>query len=184
MTLQPCASCRRHIASDARCCPFCGDAVIALAVASPRRTVGRLSRAAVFAGLAGCWTGSQSAVEPPPPPPGDTPTIPTQRSSFEGTVTELGSNVPLRYATVELRDATGVLTSVNTDEEGRYRFTDIPPGEYHVVVRYSTGSESGTAQQAVTVRDEPDEYNIAVPVNRPAPMPMPYGAPPARRRIV
>jgi len=37
--LHPCAGCRRHIDAHARVCPFCG-------------VFGRLSRAAVFAGVA------------------------------------------------------------------------------------------------------------------------------------
>jgi hypothetical protein len=48
--LQPCSECQRHVASSETKCPFCGAAI----VAEPARTLplGRLSRAAVFAGAA------------------------------------------------------------------------------------------------------------------------------------
>ena len=48
--LQPCTACHRHVASTETQCPFCGAAI----VGDPARTLplGRLSRAAVFAGAA------------------------------------------------------------------------------------------------------------------------------------
>lgn len=55
MPLQPCRHCRRHVATTARACPFCGGAVVA---GAPRTTpTGRSTRKAIavlsFA-LAGC----------------------------------------------------------------------------------------------------------------------------------
>lgn len=50
MQLQPCAGCQRHVEITESACPFCGRG---LAVQPPRSsTLGRVSRAAVFAGAA------------------------------------------------------------------------------------------------------------------------------------
>jgi len=48
--LQPCTACHRHVASSETECPFCGAPI----VGEPPRAlpIGRLSRAAVFAGAA------------------------------------------------------------------------------------------------------------------------------------
>lgn len=48
--LLPCGECRRHVAVTASTCPFCGATREASTPASAR--LGRLSRAAVFAGAA------------------------------------------------------------------------------------------------------------------------------------
>lgn len=48
--LLPCGECRRHVAVSASACPFCGATREAGTPASAR--LGRLSRAAVFAGAA------------------------------------------------------------------------------------------------------------------------------------
>lgn len=48
--LRPCSGCRRHVSIAERVCPFCAAP---LAAVSPRDPlIGRLSRAAVFAGAA------------------------------------------------------------------------------------------------------------------------------------
>src|SRR5688500_11520192 len=74
MELLPCARCRRHIDSRASECPFC-TAPSTRVVRSLMQAGGRLSRAAIFAGTAACWTSSQPVQEgppaPPPPPPAD-----------------------------------------------------------------------------------------------------------------
>jgi hypothetical protein len=50
MQLKPCAACQRHVAITEVACPFCSEP---LEASSPRSsTLGRVSRAAVFAGAA------------------------------------------------------------------------------------------------------------------------------------
>lgn len=92
--LRPCSGCRRHVAIGERVCPFCSAA---LAAAVPRDPLlGRMSRAAVFAGaaLASTACGGKKAKsdtttvdqqtaqqdagveQPPPPPPDDKTNIP------------------------------------------------------------------------------------------------------------
>lgn len=51
--LRPCSGCRRHVSIAERVCPFCAAPLAAAAPRDPRHQVlGRLSRAAVFAGAA------------------------------------------------------------------------------------------------------------------------------------
>ncbi|HEX5061195.1 MAG TPA: hypothetical protein VFV99_17635 [Kofleriaceae bacterium] len=93
--LRPCTECRRHVAIDERACPFCNAE---LTVAAPSSTrLGRVSRAAVFAGAALATTacggkkpktdtnvqdheqtasGDAGVEQPPPPPPDDKNNVP------------------------------------------------------------------------------------------------------------
>lgn len=48
--LRPCSGCRRHVALDERVCPFCEAPLAAVSPKDP--LLGRMSRAAVFAGAA------------------------------------------------------------------------------------------------------------------------------------
>jgi hypothetical protein len=79
--LTPCTGCARHIRSSESECPFCATPLAARAApptGGPR--VGRLTRAAIFAGAAliapACGgataTETQDTVSPPPPPPDET----------------------------------------------------------------------------------------------------------------
>jgi len=58
--LRPCLQCRRHVRIDEHACPFC--AALLAPSAPPTLPVGRLTRAAVFAGavLATACGGSQT----------------------------------------------------------------------------------------------------------------------------
>lgn len=154
--------------------------------------VGRVSRAAVFAGLAACWTGKGATESPPPPPPapradaavatGDE--LPGDEPPLRGVVRERGSQRPIYGAIVELLDANGKVASVNTEVDGSYVF-EVPPGDYQLVVNVNDGSAVGSTQVPVSVREQPQNLVVDVPLLRRAPMPKPYGAPPARRsRIV
>ena len=73
--LDPCPSCRRHVAVVEAACPFCG-LVLAARTAQPL-AANRLARAAIFvagAALAGCWTNKpapkDTAVKTSPPDAG------------------------------------------------------------------------------------------------------------------
>ena len=93
--LRPCVECRRHVAIHEAACPFCGAACELSSAAGSR--LGRVSRAAVFAGaaLAGTACGGnkpqQKAIDntqtqatadagttenAPPPPPPDNSNVP------------------------------------------------------------------------------------------------------------
>jgi len=161
--------------------------------------VGTMSRAAVFAGLSACWTSTKGPADPPPPPPppqtvpadaavaqADEPPTPDAAANapiLGGVILDKFAKTPLASATVELHDAKGKVASVNADGSGRYAFADLVAGDYQLVVRYNTNYGVGSAQVPVSVRDRPQQVDVPVPVTRRAPIPKPYGAPPARRRI-
>ncbi|MGZ3423644.1 MAG: hypothetical protein ACXVEF_29720 [Polyangiales bacterium] len=91
--LGPCSSCRRHVRTDERVCPFCGSAVAGLAVKSG--VTQRMSRAAIVAlgtiavAATGCpkenGGGSETIVQPygapPQPQPPDAGPAPSSSSS-------------------------------------------------------------------------------------------------------
>lgn len=149
-----------------------------------------MSRAAVFAGLSACWTSTSTAPsQPPPPPPADAAGSaverpPTDGQSLAGKVVDARTRNPLSSVVVDLRDEHGRVAQTHTDDVGRYRFDSIAQGNYQLVFSYSTGVEVGTWQQPVVVGDRPAEVDIALQLLRRAPTPKPYGAPPARRRVV
>src|SRR5947208_3276962 len=83
MQLVACARCKRHIRVSAARCPFCDGAREAHLISRLVDTGGRLSRAAVFAGAAACYTSPPKPQGPPPPPPDHTTdTTPTGAGSF------------------------------------------------------------------------------------------------------
>jgi hypothetical protein len=166
--------------------------VAATARRSSLAFVGRLSRAAVFSGLAACWTNTTrepTAATPPPPPNDDTSMLRAQDraagpASLTGQVINKTTNAPVPNAVVELHDQNGRVAATNTDADGRYRFDGLRPDDYQVVVRYSTPIEAGSAQLPVSFDEKGGALVVLLPVYNRASVPKPYGAPPARRRIV
>lgn len=179
MTLLPCPRCRRHVLVDDHACPFCGTA--------------RWSRAAILAGalaLPACGGSTKPAappalvsntVEESPPPPGATATI-------TGIVTNTRTNGPLVSGYVILVGPDGMQHRALTDETGRYELTGLAAGEY----RLSSPPDGGrrrpedeyAAGDRITVRPgETVEHDLATWKMDPRAK-MPYGAPPARRRVV
>lgn len=198
MSLQPCTRCHRHVRVDATACPFCAAPIHAAPRAPVRRVAGPLSRAAVFAGLTACWSSSSSTPTQPPTPGSASPpdaqtadapssdivTRPGTAGVLEGVVRDKNTNIPIESATVQLRDQNGLVVATNTDERGAYRFEGVAPGDYQLVVQFHTTQSGGSAQYPVTVFPTGSRVDVALPTYRAAPLPKPYGAPPARRRIV
>ncbi len=185
--MTPCPSCRRHVRENT--CPFCGAAVTP--VARPIVAVGRLTRSAVFAGASlasGCW------VDKAPPPTTPTPPVHHHTSStsvgtVRGVVTDATTGQPVNQAWIQItpnpynaedhdrnKDAT-------TDANGRYS-VELPPGDYRVAVQ-SADRARPRPEHLVTLQAG-DSLNVDFQIGVPPtpPMPMPYGAPPARRRVV
>lgn len=197
MSLHPCTRCLRHVRVDATACPFCGEAIRRVAPAPSRRIAGPMSRAAVFAGLTACWSGSSTPAQPPTPgsaapadaQPADAsdPDIvqsPGTAGVLEGVVRDKWTNNPLPNVTVQLRDQNGLVGAVNTNERGAYRFDRVAPGDYQLVVQFHTTDSGGSAQHPVTIFPTGSRVDVTLPTYQRAPTPKPYGAPPARRRIV
>ena len=199
MQLRPCAQCRRHVDLTETACPFCHAALEPVAPRSVH-VAGRLSRAAVFAGatltsaaLTGaCWTGSA--------PPTTTPVDDTQTQgpveanpaaipagTIRGVVRNHATAAPVIGVRVMLRaDATGALMQGLTDEHGEYVFSGLAPGSYTI-----TNQPNHPRQAPVQISVElpadtgaRGDFAIAVPAPNHSNIPMPYGAPPARRRVV
>jgi iron complex outermembrane receptor protein len=66
-----------------------------------------------------------------------------QNATLRGTVTSEANNAPLAGVSVQI---TQLRLSAETDEQGVYRFTDVPPGRYSVVTHIE-----GFSDQAKTV---------------------------------
>lgn len=156
-------------------CPFCGSA--RFAPISTRSLVGRLSRAAVFASAAACATSTP------------TPQQPTTESAaataiIRGIISSEG--VPVPGIRVDLVDSAKRVRSTHTDADGEYMFTELAAGLYEI---RTSGAEPRNASvqlgaREVGVRD----FDLSPPpeVEEPdrGPCCKPYGAPPARRRVV
>jgi hypothetical protein len=152
---------------------------------------GRFSRAAVFAGLASCTSNPPQRAESPPPPdevalkqPPPAPPVDAKVSpgSIRGTVRDHAGN-PVGYFALQL-DRT---RSVATDAQGNFAFDDVPPGRYQITMRPSDRPADNAEHHDVEVKAGAitrTEIRLPAPVVDPGPCCKPYGAPPARRRIV
>jgi hypothetical protein len=181
-------------------CPFC-DAPASGIFGRLVDRGGRMSRAAVFAGLAACYTSSPAPKEttpPPPPPPDDTvqtqqdfakpPDGATDTGSIEGSVVDAFSNQPIGNSVVWLQTPDGAQQQARADASGRFRFDKLAPGNYVLWSNAPGGNpRQGPQRHTVTVTaSQSANATIAVQPYVPdrGPCCKPYGAPPARRRVV
>lgn len=181
--LTPCPACARHVREQT--CPFCG-ADVPPPAARPR-FVGTVTRAAIFSvAAAGCWTG-------PAAQPATTTTTPTEPASetiagaIDGTVTDARSGQPVAGATVTLDNE----LVVQTDNRGHYKFPGVAPGTHAIAVSTSGNRNHGGGAYATTTVEvhaslarADVQLALPVPTFDPNNIPKPYGAPPARRRLV
>ena len=148
-----------------------------------------MSRAAVFAGLTACWAGhdapKQMTHDPVTPPVSDAASAAEgDVAALHGAVIDAQTRAPLANVTVELYNADARVAATTTDATGRFAFDDVAPNDYQLVARYSSADGAGSAQQPVMVRDRPVQLDITLYVHERVPVAKPYGAPPARRRMV
>jgi hypothetical protein len=148
-----------------------------------------LSRAAVFAGAAlaspACWnTATPTTV------PNQHEVVPVARASIAGTVVGRSSGAPLRLVRVKL---TGPLRpdqawlsqptrETQTDASGHFSFPDLAAGDY--VISTAIPNLRGTEDRATLAEGGHASVTVMVYEGDPANMAAPYGAPPARRRVV
>ena len=188
MRLRPCSACARHALLGSTSCPFCA-ATLACFVEPPGSYVGRVTRAAVFAGAvlaapaAGCASGPHARYEQLPPADSDT-AVPTGvvkgRVLRDDGSAASGRSVMLIGTGLRALRGSESITS-NAQLDGDFTFDHIPPGEYQL-------SADGKHRYKVTVRAGQAAIltiELPRPPHAPAhPMAKPYGAPPARRRQV
>jgi hypothetical protein len=179
--LRPCRACKRHVAARDATCPFCGERRDG---AAPPRLLGRSSRAAVFASAtlaSACWTGSSS--------PRTTPIEQTASSdqpapdSIRGVTRDTRTNTPM--AGVFVRVAGPAQRKTKSNSEGRFAFDQLPPGKY--MLYYQAPHHRSELWMEVVLDGKAGQI-VEVPIYFPSPYDnaccTPYGAPPARRRIV
>lgn len=73
--------------------------------------------------------------------------------------------------------------TTTTDGKGAWAFTKLPAGDYTVVLEGAQSPRSSPQKQYVTVTDR-QAVRVDGKLYPPRPCCMPYGAPPARRRVV
>jgi hypothetical protein len=154
-------------------------------------SAGRLGRAAIFAGatLAGsaCWTDAKTASTTPiehkqvdgkPSTPGP--------GTIRGVLRSADNGQPLPGLSVTITLADGNTIYATSNDKGEYEFTKLPPGEY--VVEYPSENPRQPPQGIrVTLPEGAGVYadiKVLLPQPDRGPCCKPYGAPPARRRIV
>lgn len=183
----------------------------------PPILVGRLGRAAIFAGatLTGCVVAPppqqppppppddhqqhrDHAYEPPPPPPpppdGTFAKPPISAGTITGVVTGDANGLPISGTTVYARRGGERPLTTQTDANGRYTFHAVPAGTYEITVMSSRpsnpriGPPPPARGQVVVADGASAQLDLAIviyvqPVDH-GPCCKPYGAPPARRRLV
>ena len=177
--LVPCDRCKRHISLREDVCPFCRQPS-ALAI---------LGAAALSAGvlLAGCDAGRTKA-----PGPGSAVQAKRTYAAIRGRVTSR-AGLPLSNASVTINlDYSGSAAqtghnfakTVPTDNDGRYTLDLIEPGAYMLYFGWNGGNDRGEDQRALVVKPDEDQVIDVVLDMRTMDIAKPYGAPPARRRVV
>jgi hypothetical protein len=195
MSFAPCPACRRHVARTEPACPFCGAAITV--VARVPSYAGRLTRAAIFAGAAACSQTPPPQPSRPPPVehPFALPPAPADgRASLSGVVRLDGYREAGIAIEAQREDGTTVETYTNA--KGEFQFLDLAPGAYRIVPKpgYTNPrpQDGPVMQMAVEVQLAPNA-NERRDLSLVGPMPYtpdtgpcckPYGAPPARRRVV
>ncbi len=188
--LSPCPSCRRHVAAADQTCPFCGTPVPRASARAPSK----LTRAAIFASTAlvapACWTGNAKVADPPPNEivtkhEADGTPVDSKTGTVVFVVVSNGST-PVSGRDVQLLGGDQPPRAAQTDARGVVTFANLPPGNY----RYQTHdghprhSPSGGMVAVTAGQVARATINIYIPPYNPHATPMPYGAPPARRRLV
>ncbi len=183
MELQPCARCLRHVATTELACPFCAAPLTPVVPRVLAR--GRFGRAAVFAGattLAACGGTPapkhvDNTVQADAKPP-------IADASIWGVIIYDGR--PMVGHTLHLSGGTTEI-SATTNARGEYAFGPVPSGEYTLLV-YSDGHprHSPDERHLTVVAGEAQrvDASISSPAPDTGPCCKPYGAPPARRRVV
>ena len=161
--MTPCSACARHVKHDETACPFCGAPFVPPA---PRtaRVVGRVTRAAIFsAALVAC---SKHEEPQPAPHPGSAEHLDQDFNQLLGSADV--QHAPADAAVALAPDA--AVDAGKSDEERTRELQQVQQQKQH------TDDERRRRElEQQRLREQQDQlhYNAK-----------PYGAPPARRRVV
>lgn len=191
MGLRPCGQCRRHVRASEVSCPFCRAE---LAPAPPRAAGvgGRLGRAAVFAGATVAGSACWSQAQPQPRDhtvERDTVDVkpgPLAAGTIRGFVRDGATGRVLPSFEVTLMGPDGSIAYAISDRYGEYVFANLPPGEYIVQYPAPHPRQSPLEMPVTLGTDKGQHADLTVYLPEPdrGPCCKPYGAPPARRRVV
>jgi hypothetical protein len=183
MVLEPCPTCHRHIADDEVHCPFCGAAHVEREPRAMRMIAGRWSRAAIFAG--GALLAPACGSTPPSTTTGPTD-ISLSTGRIAGKATGDRTGAPIR-GTVYFFDEAGKSYAAAPDVNGDFTI-EVPPGTYKTSVPRPFQRRGPPLPDTVitTVVKAGATATVNLTFHEPDPdaQKMPYGAPPARRRLV
>jgi hypothetical protein len=165
--------------------------VLAPAVQRPVLSAARLGRAAIFAGatLTACWSGSKKQNEHEQV---DTTTTtrpasgPVAVGTIRGIVRDSRTNQPIARFGVTLTREDGATQRAATDNNGEYVFTGLEPANYTVGYPPTHPRERPNERPITLQPEQGERADITVYFPEPdrGPCCKPYGAPPARRRLV
>jgi hypothetical protein len=192
MNLEPCPVCVRHVRADASTCPFCGAA--RSITTPPIRSLGRVSRAAVFASaLGGCWSNSsptptttetkheeiadKASVDPvkdqeltKPPDVTDTAKSVVPGVLIEGTITDVSTGAPLVNVSIELRHGgqhdplPAKDVMLARTDSNGHYQFTAPPGFYTLVVRAGVAMRMGYPERKLTIESTTPPTRVDVAV--------------------
>jgi hypothetical protein len=163
--------------------------------------LGKVGRAAIFASASACWTSTTSGPPNTPVRNGvasegsgsaqtDEVLIPAPGTGFAsigGIATDSATGQPLANVNIQIYPESGQGTQwAKSDAQGHYAVTDLPPGKYGLQFK-GPGDPGRMAPETHYVELRAgDRKRLDAPVdNRDwSNIPMPYGAPPMRRRVV
>jgi len=168
--MTPCPGCSRHVRDGELACPFCASA---LAPPRPRApVVGRVTRAAVFsAALVAC--GGKKDEAKPAPPAGSAEKLDQDFNQLLGSAEASGAPHAVDAAVAAVAVDAPVAVDAGVSDEERTRQLQRVQEEQR-----KKREQLEQEQRQRTIDDQRiqqrDWHNVAKP----------YGAPPARRRIV
>lgn len=162
--MTPCSACARHVKHDETTCPFCGAPFIAPAARNVR-VVGRVTRAAIFsAALVAC--GKHEEPKPQPQPKGSAEHLDQDFNQLLGSA---DTQVAPRDAAVAIAPDAAVDAGLS-DEERTRQLQQVQQQKQHADEERRRRERE---QQQLQQQQVQQHYNAK-----------PYGAPPARRRVV